>query len=148
MPSSREYSWPRGGTHVSHVSCTGRQALYHWRRLGSPCSWLLCSCSVLSSSLWPHGLQHARLPTPSPRACSSSSPLSRWCHSTISSSAVSFSSCPQSFTASGAFLMSCLFASGGRSIVTGYWEYKEKLWSYSYNFFVFPGGPVVKESTS
>ena len=57
------------------------------------------SRSVMSDSLWPHGLQHARLPCPSPtpRACSDSCPLSRWCYPTISSSVVPFSSCPQSF---------------------------------------------------
>ena len=68
--------------------------------------------------LRPHGLQHARLPCPSPNsgACSNSCPLSQWCHSTISSSVIPFSSCPQSFPASGSFLMSRLFASGGQSI--------------------------------
>ena len=59
---------------------------------------LLFSCSVRSDSLWPHGLQHSRLPcpSPSPRACSNSCPLSQWCHPTISSSVVPFS-CPHSF---------------------------------------------------
>ena len=68
-------------------------------------------------SFWPHGLQHARLPCPSPfpRACSNSCPLSRWCHPTISSSVVLFSHL-QSFPASGSFQMSQLFASGGQSI--------------------------------
>ena len=58
------------------------------------------------NSLWPHGLQHARLPCPSPssRACSNSCPLSQQCHPTISSSVAPFSSCPQSFPASGSFL--------------------------------------------
>ena len=68
--------------------------------------------SVASYSLWPHGLQHARLPCPSqtPRACSKLCPLSRWCHSTISSSVIPFSSCLQSFPASGndSFSMSVL----------------------------------------
>ena len=74
-------------------------------------------CSVTQfNPLWPHGLQHARLPCPSPsfRACSNSCPSSQWCHPTISSSVVPFSSCVQSFTASGSFLMSWLFASGGQ----------------------------------
>ena len=64
------------------------------------------SCSVVPISLWPRGLQHARLPCPSPTswACSSSCPSSRWCHPTISSSVVPFSSCLQSFPASGSFL--------------------------------------------
>ena len=78
---------------------------------------LLFSCSVVSNSLWPHGLQQARLPCPSPslRACSNSCPLSPWCHPTISSSVVPFSSCLLSFQYQGLFL-SWLFASGGRSI--------------------------------
>ena len=76
------------------------------------------SCSVMSDSLWPHGLQHTRLPctSPTPGACSNSCPLSRWCHPTISSSVIPFSSCLQSFPASGSFPMSRLFASGGQSI--------------------------------
>ena len=74
--------------------------------------------SVLSNSLWPHGLQHARLPCPSstPRACSNSCPLSRWCHPTISSSVTPFSSCLQSFPASGSFPASQFFASGDQSV--------------------------------
>ena len=76
------------------------------------------SRSVMSDSLRPHGMQHARLPcpSPSPRACSNSCPVSRWCHPTISSSVALFSSCPQFFPASGPFPMSQLFASGGQSI--------------------------------
>ena len=79
---------------------------------------LLFSCSVVSNSLWPHGLHHARLPcpSPSPGTCSNSCPLSQWCHPTIFSSVVPFSSCPQSFPASGSFLLSWLFTSGGQSI--------------------------------
>ena len=71
---------------------------------------MLFSCSVLSSSLQPHGLQHARPPCPSlsPSVCSNSCPSSRWCHPTISSSVVPFSSCLQSFPESGSFPMSCL----------------------------------------
>ena len=65
-----------------------------------------------------HGLQHARPPCPSPshRACSNSCPLSQWCHPTISSSVISFSSRLQSFPASGSFQMSQFFTSGGQSI--------------------------------
>ena len=76
------------------------------------------SYSVVSNSSWPHGPQHARLPCPSPTpgVYSNSSPLSRWCHTTISSSVIPFSSCFQSFSASGSFRMSQLFASGGHSI--------------------------------
>ena len=74
--------------------------------------------SVVSDSLRPHGLQHTRIPCPSlsPRVCSNSCPLSRWCHATISSSVVPFSSCPQSFPESGSFPMSWMFTSGGQSI--------------------------------
>ena len=76
------------------------------------------SPSVVSNSFQPHGLQHARLPCPlpAPRDCSNSYPSSRWCHPTISSSVVSFSSCPQSFPTSGSFPMSQFLASGGQSI--------------------------------
>ena len=76
------------------------------------------SRSVMSDSLWPHGLQHARPPCPSltpgvhPNPC----PLSGWCHPTISSSVIPFSSCPQSFPSLGPFPVSQLFTSGGRSI--------------------------------
>ena len=72
----------------------------------------------MSNSLQSHGLQHARLPcpSPSPRVCSNSCPLSRWYHPNISSTVAPFSSCLQSFPASGSFLMSQLFTSGGQSI--------------------------------
>ena len=71
------------------------------------------SYSVVSYSLWPHGLQYDRLPCPSPilGVCSNSCPLSQWCHPTISSSVISFSSCLQSFPASGSFPISQFFAS-------------------------------------
>ena len=76
------------------------------------------SCSVVSDSLWRHGLQHTRppCPSPTPRACSNSCPWTQWCHPTISSSATPFSSCLQSFPASGSFPMNQFFASGGQSI--------------------------------
>ena len=76
------------------------------------------SHSVVSDSLRPHGLQHARLPCPSPtpRVYSNSCPLSQWCHPTISSSVIPFSSCPQSFLASESFPVSWLFTSGGQTI--------------------------------
>ena len=79
---------------------------------------LLFGRPFVSDSLWPHGLQHATLPCPSlpPRVCSNSCPLSWWCHPIISSSVVPFSSCLQSFPASGSFLMSRFFESGGQSI--------------------------------
>ena len=76
------------------------------------------SRSVVSNSLRPHGLQHARPPCPSPTpgVHSNPCPLCWWCHPTISSSVVPFCSCPQSFPASGSFPMSQLFTSGGQSI--------------------------------
>ena len=76
------------------------------------------SRSVVSDSLQPNGPQHARPPCPSPTpgVYRNSCPLSRWCHPTISSSVVPFSSCLQSFPTSGSFPMSWLFASGGQSI--------------------------------
>ena len=83
------------------------------------CVWLLLfSHSVMSNSLQPHGLKHARLPIPSPFpwVCPNSCPLSQWCLPTISSSVVPFSSCLQSFPATGSFLMSRFFTSGGQSI--------------------------------
>ena len=71
----------------------------------------------MCDSLW-HWLEHARppCPSPTPRACSNSCPSSGWCHPAISSSAVPFSSCSQSFPASGSFPMTQFFASGGQSI--------------------------------
>ena len=79
------------------------------------------SCSVMSDSLRPHGLQHARLPCPPPipRACSNSCPLNWWCHTTISFSIVPFSSFLQSFPASGPFPMNQFLTSGGQSIYIG-----------------------------
>ena len=75
------------------------------------------SCSVASDSLWPHESQHARppCPSPTPRVHANSCPSSRWCHPTISSSIIPFSSCPQSLPASESFPMSQHFAWGGQS---------------------------------
>ena len=79
---------------------------------------MLFSHWVMSSSLWPHGLQHTSLPcpSPSPRVCSNSCPLNWWWHPNISFSVTPFSSCPQSFPTSGPFPMSQLFISGGQNI--------------------------------
>ena len=76
------------------------------------------SCSVISNSLQPHGLRHTRLPCPSPTpgVYSDSCPSSQWCHPTISFSVVPFSSRHQSYPASGSFLVSQVFTSGGQSI--------------------------------
>ena len=80
------------------------------------CFWF--SHSVMSDSLQPHGLQNGRLPGPSlsPKVCSNPCPLSRWWHPSISSSVALFSSCPQSFQASGSFPVCWLFTSGGQSV--------------------------------
>ena len=92
------------------------QAAFSWERVQF--SSVQFSHSVLSNSLWLHVLQHARPPCPiwTPGAYANSCPLSWWCHPTISSSVIPFSSCLQSFPASGSFLMSQFFESGGQSI--------------------------------
>ena len=79
---------------------------------------IFSSVAQTCPTLRPHGLQHTRLscPLPTPGAYSNSCPSSWWCHPTISSSVIPFSSCPQSLPASGSFPMSQLFASGGQSI--------------------------------
>ena len=118
----------------SRYACWTKVCSQHWRCTVVPSHWLShshgseivlsvlssvqFSCSVMSGSLQPHELQHARPPCPSPTPVvhPNSCPLSWWCHPTISSSAVPFSSCPQSFPASGSFQMSQPFASGGQSI--------------------------------
>ena len=89
----------------------------------SPCLFnlyaeLSFSCLIVSNSLWPLGLQHTRLPcpSPSPGVCSNSRPLGLWCHPIISSSVTPFFSCLQSFPSSGSFPTSQLFISGGQSI--------------------------------
>ena len=108
--------WEVGFFHFGSCSLTGRSPLvmqFPW------CSWSVqFSCSIMSESLWPHELQHARppCPSPTPRVHPNPCPLSQWCHLTISSSVIPFSFCPQSFPASGSFQMSQLFASGGQSI--------------------------------
>ena len=94
---------------------------WNWKKddqQGSTLLLLLFSCPVVSSSLWPRGLQHARPPCPSPipGVYSNLCPLSRWCHPTISSFVVPFSSYLQFFPASGSFPVSQFFISGGQSI--------------------------------
>ena len=110
---SQSWTW------LKWLNSSSREAIFHacLSFNVSYCS-VQFSCSVVSDSLWPHGLQHTRLPCPSPtpRACSNSCPSSRWCHPTISSSVIPFSSCLQSFSASGSFQMSQFFPSGGQSI--------------------------------
>ena len=91
------------------------------------------SCSVVSDSLRPRGLQHARLPCPSPtpRTYSHSCLQSQWCHPTISSSVIPFSSCLQSSPAPGSFQMSQFFTSGGQSIGVSAWVLPKKSQGWS-----------------
>ena len=113
---SRGSSRPRDRTQVSGISCNGRYS--STEPPGKAYSSVHFSRSVVSDSLRTHESQHARPPCPSPtsRVYPNSCPLNRWCHPTISSSVVPFSSCPQSFPASGSFQMSQLSTSGGQSI--------------------------------
>ena len=106
----------------TQVPALGAQSLSHWT---TGKSWVFFQFSsvqfshpVVSNSLRPRGLQHTRpsYPSPTPGVYPKSCPLSRWYHPTISSSVIPFSSCLQSFPASGSFQMSQLFASGGQSI--------------------------------
>jgi len=92
-------------------------SIISWDLLNSLFSSVHFSRSVVSDSLRPHELQDARPPCPSPTpwVYPNLCPLSRWCHLTISSSVIPFSSCPQSFPTSGYFQMSQLFASGGQN---------------------------------
>ena len=107
-------------------------SVYHWIRIQAnilglkrcmtvPDTGTFLTVSSVAQScptLWPHGPQHTRpsSPSPTPGVYPNLCPLSRWCHSTISSSVIPFSSCLQSFPASGSFQMSQLFTSGGQSV--------------------------------
>ena len=125
-PFLSSYPFHLQDSSVSPCKCSSVPPLFSFSTSSSPAtvttisyfSSVQFSRSVVSDSLRPHGLQHARppCPSPTPRAYSSSSPLSWWCHPTISSSVVPFSSCLQSFPASGSFQMSQFFTSGGQSI--------------------------------
>ena len=96
----------------------GKNYFYIRRYVSVQFSSVQFSRSVVSDSLWPHGVQHARLPclSATPRACSNLCPSNQWCHPTISPSVVPFSSCPQSLPASGSFPVTQFFTSGGQSI--------------------------------
>ena len=98
--------------------CEWNERIHAYCLLQCPRHCLKFSHSVVSNSLWTHGLQHTSLPCPSPTpgACSNSYQLSQWCHPTISSSVIPFSSSLQSFPASGSFPISQSSASGGQSI--------------------------------
>ena len=106
------------GSTTSSQCCRGPPTPPHLPRpTGCGTSPVQFSRAVVSDSLQPHRLQHAKppCPSPTPRVYSNSCPLSRWCHPTISSSVIPFSSRLQSFPASGSFQMSRLFAWGGQS---------------------------------
>ena len=100
----------------SAVVVQRQQHVREWVRLFFNISSVQFSLWIMSDSLWPQGLQHARLPCPSPtpRTYSKSCPSSQWCHPTISSCVVPVSSCLQSFSASGSLPMSQFFTSGGQ----------------------------------
>ena len=118
---SSDFRCWRGAEYMT-PSYAGMWIILSWRLSRS--SWLKknfsvhFSGSIVSNSLWPHGLQHARLssPSPTPRTYSNSCPLSRWWHPTISFSIIPFSSCLQSFLQSGSFPISQFFLSGGQNI--------------------------------
>ena len=111
--SKAEYNLVMNPTMVYLVKMQSHLVKHH-----SSISSVRFSHSVVSDSLRPHELQHARPPCPSPTpgVYPNPCPLSQWCHPAISSSVISFSSCPRSFPASGSFPVSQLFASGGQSI--------------------------------
>ena len=112
---------------ISICTCDGGQTRGNLLRVLHLISMLslFFGVSVVSGSLPPHRLQHARLPcsSPSPRACSNSCPLSRGCHPTISPSGISFPFCLRSFPATESFPTSWLFTSGGQSIGAVAWWY-------------------------
>ena len=121
-PGSGEGVWNSSHHHHPPISSFSLFISEPFSILETVLSWSLhsvqFSCSVLYNSWQPHELQHARTPCPSPtpRVYSNSCPSSQWCRSTISSSMVPFSSCLQSFPASGSFQMSQFFTSCGQSI--------------------------------
>ena len=113
IPSSRGSSQSRDQTYISYVSCIDRWVLYHQSHLLVV---QLISCVRLFGTSWTAAYQ-ASLSFTISWPCSNLCPVSQWCHLTISSSVAPFSSCLQSFPASGSFPMSQFFASGGQSVV-------------------------------
>ena len=103
MWNAKSTFWPRGRLQMTSNRSSNAQSVQ------------FSSVAQACLTLWPHGLQHARPPHPSPTpgVYPNSCPLSWWCHPTISSSVVPFSSCPQSFPASGSFQMSQFFSTCG-----------------------------------
>ena len=105
------------------------------------------SRSFMSNSLQPHGMQHSRLPCPSPTpgACSNSCPLSQWFHRTISSYVIPFSSCLQNCPTSGSFPMSQLFTSGGQSIGVSALIFITYTYIYIY-IYIFQFDPYITQN--
>ena len=112
--------WTIHSTYTQRTITQLREAILPHMTTWTALKDICCCCSVAKwcPTLWPHGLEHTRLPCPSlsPGVCSDSYPLSQWCYLTISSSVALFSFCLQSFPASGSFPMSRVFTSGGQSI--------------------------------
>ena len=111
-----KYAWSK-----RHISISPEKNVFKWKifyKHGNCSMVQFSSVAQLCPTLWPHRLQHTRPPCPSPTpgAYSNSRPSNWWCHPTISSSVIPFSSCLQSFPASGSFPISQFFASGGQSI--------------------------------
>ena len=119
FPFPSKWVWPEGQDYVSPIFREGPEG--RPGGLSPRFSSVQFSCSVVSDSLWPHGLKHIRPPCPSPTpgACSNSCPLNQWWHPTISSSVIPFSSHLQSFPALGSFPVSQFFTSSGQTI--GVW---------------------------
>ena len=124
FPEPGRFRWRRRCNTLQH-SCLGNPmdrgtwwATIHWVEKGLDMIPVQFSHLVVSDSLWPRELQHARppYPSPTPRVHPNPCPLSWWCHPTISSSVIPFSFCPQSFPASWSFQMSQLFTSGSQCI--------------------------------
>ena len=109
--------YPLSSPSLPAFNLSQHQSLFQWVSSSHQFSSVQFSRSVVSDSLWPHEPQHTRplCPSPTPRVHPNPCPSSWWCHPTISSSVIPFSSCPQFFPASGSFQMSQLFTSGGQS---------------------------------
>ena len=128
-----------------------QKAVHIWTETASSVQF---SCSVMSDSLWPHELQHARppFPSPTPGVQSNSHSSSWWCHPAISSSVVPFSSCPQSLPVSESFPMSQLFASGGQSTgvsaLASFLPKNTQDWSPLHGLVGFPCSPRDSQESS
>ena len=115
---SHKKIWQRMVVKVGSLLNDESPQVHVWDGINLKSSSVQFSHSIMSNSLRPQGLQHARplCPSPTPGACSNSGPSNQWCHPAISSSVIPFSSCLQSFSALESFPVSQFFASGGQSI--------------------------------